>query len=224
MYDASKSNGLLAEVNSHDRDSLRWLAGSEIGRVYAEAGNFKCRDVADRWPDYYDNVAVTLRFRNGALGMLDGAMKCEYGCDARMEVLCEKGVLHIGSIIEPGLTVVTIGNGARRDTVKSWRHLFREAYLAEMAEALHNRKIGDAGIDVLPTEPPGAEEAIIRLWLERADPPVNLVITPHSAFYSDAGMVEMRVKAAQEVARVLRGEKPRYGVNAQQLARVPWAA
>lgn len=132
MYDVSKSNGLLAEVNSHDWDSLRWLAGSDIRRVYAEAGNFKCRDVADRWPDYYDNVAVTLRFTNGTIGMLDGAMKCEYGYDARMEVLCEKGVLHIGSIIEPGLTAVTISNGARSDTVKSWRHLFREAYLTEM--------------------------------------------------------------------------------------------
>jgi len=35
-------------------------------------------------------------------------------------------------------------------------------------------------------------------------------------------MVEMRVKASQEVARVLRGERPRYCVNTQQLARVPW--
>lgn len=132
MYDVSRSHGVLAEVNSHDWDSLRWLAGSDIRRVYAEAGNFKCRDVVERWPDYYDHVAVTLRFTNGAIGMLDGAMKCEYGYDARMEVLCERGVLHIGSIAEPGLTVVTINNGARTDTVKSWRHLFREAYLAEM--------------------------------------------------------------------------------------------
>ncbi len=132
MYDVSKSHGVLAEVNSHDWDSLRWLAGSDTRRVYAEAGNFKCRDVAERWPDYYDTVAVTIRFRNGAIGMLDGAMRCEYGYDARMEVLCEKGVLHIGSILEPGLTVVTIGNGARTDTVRSWRQLFREAYVAEM--------------------------------------------------------------------------------------------
>lgn len=94
--------------------------------------------------------------------------------------------------------------------------------VAALAEALRQRRIGGAGIDVLPTEPPGADEALIRLWFEHSDPPVNLVITPHSAFYSEAGMVEMRVKAAQEVARVLRGERPRYGVNVQQLARVPW--
>ena len=36
------SNGILAEVNSHDFDSLRWLTGSDAARVYAEAANFKC--------------------------------------------------------------------------------------------------------------------------------------------------------------------------------------
>ena len=30
MYDLKKSNGILAEVNSHDIDSTRWFAGSEI--------------------------------------------------------------------------------------------------------------------------------------------------------------------------------------------------
>ncbi len=91
-----------------------------------------------------------------------------------------------------------------------------------LAGALRQGKIGGVGIDVLPTEPPHPDEAIVRLWLAREEPPANLVITPHSAFYSEAGMIEMRVKAAREVARVLRGERPRYCVNAQQLKCVPW--
>ncbi len=36
-------------------------------------------------------------------------------------------------------------------------------------------------------------------------------------------MLEMRVKAAREMARVLRGERPRYCVDAGQLAGAPWA-
>ena len=35
------SNGMLAEVNSHCFDSVRWLAGSDIVRVYAEVANRK---------------------------------------------------------------------------------------------------------------------------------------------------------------------------------------
>ena len=122
-----------------------------------------------------------------------------------------RGMIDAAAIsrMKPNAILVNTARGAVVDVVA-------------LAEALREGKIGGAGIDVLPTEPPGPDEAIIRLWLEGAAPPVNLVITPHSAFYSEAGMVEMRVKAAQEVARVLRGQRPRYCVNAQQLARVPW--
>jgi len=87
-----------------------------------------------------------------------------------------------------------------------------------LAAALEAGRLGGAGIDVLPVEPPGADAPLIRLW-RRRDPPVNLVITPHSAFYSEGALVEMRAKAAREVARVLRGQPPRNCVNAQFLQR-----
>lgn len=43
----------------------------------------------------------------------------------------------------------------------------------------------------------------------------NLLLTPHTAFYSDEGFVEMRTKAALEVKRVLQGAAPRNCVNKQ---------
>ena len=39
--DLKTSNGMLAEVNSHDWDSVRWLMGSDYERVYTEVANFK---------------------------------------------------------------------------------------------------------------------------------------------------------------------------------------
>ena len=42
---------------------------------------------------------------------------------------------------------------------------------------------------------------------------VNLLITPHAAFYSDEAFVEMRHLAAKEVGRILRGETPHYQVG-----------
>src|SRR5260370_1149212 len=73
-----------------------------------------------------------------------------------------------------------------------------------LAEALRAGRLAGAGLDVLPGEPPEADAPIIKLWQETAGPFVNLVITPHTAFFSDAGMVEMRTKAAQEIYRALR--------------------
>jgi predicted dehydrogenase len=133
IYDIDKCNGILAEVNSHDIDSIRWFTGSEIKRVYAEGMNFKCHDARDEFPDFYDNAVVSLRFDDDTLGMIDGTCPCHYGYDARVEILCEKGVVFIGSAQQHGLTHITIEGQVRGRAVKGWRNLFEEAYIAEMA-------------------------------------------------------------------------------------------
>ena len=50
MFDLEKSNGIIAEVNSHDMDSLRWFTGSEAVHAYAEAANFQCDQARDEFP------------------------------------------------------------------------------------------------------------------------------------------------------------------------------
>ena len=132
IFDIAKSNGVLAEVNSHDVDSLRWLVGNEIVRVFGEADNFKCLHAREEYPDFYDNAVVTLRFADGTIGVIDGTCPCHYGYDARVEVLCEKGVLFIGSLVQQGVTKVTVEGHVTGEAVRSWRTLFETAYLKEM--------------------------------------------------------------------------------------------
>lgn len=105
--------------------------------------------------------------------------------------------------MKPTAVLVNTSRGAVVDT-------------AALAAALDERRIAGAGIDVLPAEPPTPDEPLIRLWQTRGAE-INLVLTPHSAFYSEAALVEMRAKAAREVARVLRGESPTTCVNASML-------
>jgi len=73
MYDIGKSNGPLAEVNSHDIDTLRWFTGSDAESLYAIAGNFRCDNARARYPDFYDTVLMNVRMKNGMLGNIDGA-------------------------------------------------------------------------------------------------------------------------------------------------------
>ncbi len=88
---------------------------------------------------------------------------------------------------------------------------------AALAVALRQGKIAGAGVDVLPTEPARADEPLIQVWREADETKINLILTPHTAFYSVEGLLEMRTKAAQEIVRALRGGKLVNCVNAQWL-------
>jgi myo-inositol 2-dehydrogenase/D-chiro-inositol 1-dehydrogenase/scyllo-inositol 2-dehydrogenase (NAD+) len=171
IYDVRKSNGILAEVNSHDFDSVRWLVGSDIVRVHAEAANFKCEDVRKSHPDFYDNAVVSLRFADRTLGMIDGTCPAHYGYDARVEILCEKGVLFIGSVEDRGVMQATHEGRVITRAVESWRNLFREAYLAEMQHFIECVRQGATpratGLDGLK-----AVEAVVaaNLSIQRGEP------------------------------------------------------
>ena len=80
---------------------------------------------------------------------------------------------------------------------------------AAFGDALRSGRIGAAGLDVLPTEPPDRDDPLIRAW-QGGEPSVRdrLLITPHCAFYSQEALHEMRRKAAEEALRVLSGEQP----------------
>jgi len=131
-WDIKKSSGMLAEVGSHDFDTLRWFAESEFEKIYAFAGNYKCRQIKERYPDFYDHAVVVARFQNGKLGMLDIGCPVGYGYDARMEVLGTKGVMFVGEIKDNQVTVCTKSSGAVSSIYNSWRNRFKDAHIGEL--------------------------------------------------------------------------------------------
>jgi myo-inositol 2-dehydrogenase/D-chiro-inositol 1-dehydrogenase/scyllo-inositol 2-dehydrogenase (NAD+) len=131
MYDIHKSNGPLAEVNSHDIDTLRWFTGSEFKSVYAIGGNYRSPEALKDYPDFYDNVVMNAQFENGMQGLIDGAQGVAYGYDARVEILGTKGIIFLGQVHEKSIAVCTKETGMTRPIMNSWRYLFREAYLEE---------------------------------------------------------------------------------------------
>jgi D-3-phosphoglycerate dehydrogenase len=73
-----------------------------------------------------------------------------------------------------------------------------------LADALDDGQIGGAALDVLPIEPPVDSPLLNR---------DNVIITPHTAFYSVEALVDLQTKAAEDVVSVLNGQTPRYPVN-----------
>jgi D-3-phosphoglycerate dehydrogenase/C-terminal binding protein len=80
--------------------------------------------------------------------------------------------------------------------------------------AIRSGKLAGAAIDVLPQEPPPEDHPLLVAWRDPADPCHDRVImNPHAAFYSEEGLLDMRVKGAQACRRALLGEVLRNVVN-----------
>ena len=129
--DVKTSNGMLAEVNSHDFDAVRWLTGKEIAEIYAVGSALKRPDLLDGLPDFYDTAVVTLTLDGGGYGVIDGVCPVDYGYDARAEVVGTRGVVWIGELRDTATVTVTRDAGARRPHFTTWRDRFRQAYVAE---------------------------------------------------------------------------------------------
>ncbi len=131
--DLTTSNGMLAEVNSHDWDSTRWLMGANYERVYTETANFKGAANNVDTPNFYDNVLVNLRFENGGLGMISGICPCGYGYDARVEIYGDKGIMQIGELKGQAVVVCTNRDqGLITPIYRTWPERFAWAYVYEM--------------------------------------------------------------------------------------------
>jgi D-3-phosphoglycerate dehydrogenase len=77
---------------------------------------------------------------------------------------------------------------------------------AALVAALDAGQLGGAGLDVVTTEP-----------LAKGSPLLgrdNVIVTPHTAFYSVEALEELQTKCASDVARVLSGEKAVYPISA----------
>lgn len=143
--DLRTSNGLLAEVNSHDWDTVRWLMGSNYTRVYAEVANFKGAANNVDTPNFYDNALVNLKFESGGLGAISGVCPCGYGYDARVEIVGEKGIMQIGELKGQAIVACTDRDqGLISPIFKTWPERFQWGYIYEMEHFVDSIRRGAA--------------------------------------------------------------------------------
>jgi predicted dehydrogenase len=143
-HELRRSNGMLAEVNSHDFDCVRWLVGSDIERVYAETANFKGADRGVTAADFYDNAVVALRFTAGAIGTIDGTCPADYGYDARAEVLGTEGFLVVGDNRAMPLLEIRTRSKGEVPTFASWPQRFEPGYRQELGAFVRAASEGTA--------------------------------------------------------------------------------
>lgn len=74
-----------------------------------------------------------------------------------------------------------------------------------LLNALDAGHLGGAALDVVASEPIAKDSKLLGRD--------NVILTPHTAFYSVEALEELQTKCATDVARVLSGEKPLYPVK-----------
>jgi D-3-phosphoglycerate dehydrogenase len=82
---------------------------------------------------------------------------------------------------------------------------------AGLLKVLQEGHLAGAGLDDIEEEPAKRKD-----WSPLGNPLFglsNVIITPHAAYYSEDSIQLARKTAAEEVVRVLQGQRPRFGVN-----------
>ena len=94
-----QSGGVIMDMLIHDIDYARWCFGA-VTRVFARGLTFS--DVRDA-----DHVLLTLRFRNGAIGHLEGSWAYPPGnFRTRLEIAGDKGLLEVDNMSAPPISVM----------------------------------------------------------------------------------------------------------------------
>jgi lactate dehydrogenase-like 2-hydroxyacid dehydrogenase len=103
--------------------------------------------------------------------------------------------------IKPGALLINTARGGLID-------------LAALEAALREGRLGGAGLDVLPNEPPDPEHPLVQAF-RRQEPELDgrLLLTPHVAWFSAVGRADLRRKSAQTVRAFFEHGRLRNCVN-----------
>ena len=129
------SGGIFYDMMIHDFDMARFLAGSEVTEVHAVGSVLVDPEIGQAGD--VDTALVTLKFANGAIGVIDNSRKAVYGYDQRVEVFGSKGCAQNENDI-PNTAVLSTADGTTYGTAYQvmWDR-YTNAFVAEMQAFAH---------------------------------------------------------------------------------------
>jgi len=124
------SGGIFLDMAIHDFDMARYLSLSEVEEVYTQ-GAVLIDPAIGRIGDV-DTAITTLKFKNGAMGVIDNSRQAVYGYDQRVEVFGSKGYVEVENDF-PNSAKLSTAEGVTRDKPQ---YFFLERYKMSYIEEL----------------------------------------------------------------------------------------
>jgi len=139
QYVAS-SGGLFLDMTIHDFDMVRFLSGSEVTEIHAYGAVMVDPDIGKAGD--IDTAVISLKFANGALGIIENSRKAVYGYDQRVEVFGSKGTA-LAENNRPTSTIILNDSGTMQDKpLYFFLERYQTAFIAEL-QAFVNAVIED---------------------------------------------------------------------------------
>ena len=134
------SGGIFLDMAIHDFDMARFLIGSEINEIYAQATVRIDPDIGEAGD--VDTAVMMLRFANGVIGTIDNSRKAIYGYDQRVEVFGSGGAIQTANNYAAN-AVVSDAHYIRRDLplnffMQRYKDSYREEIQAFIGSILNN--------------------------------------------------------------------------------------
>lgn len=126
------SGGLFNDMMIHDFDMARYLSGSEVVEVYANGAVLV--DPAIGEAGDIDTAIVTLKFANGALGVIDNSRQAKYGYDQRVEVFGSKGQVVAYNDHKTNVEIDTVEGGLKDKIPFFFLDRYEQAYRDQFKE------------------------------------------------------------------------------------------
>jgi myo-inositol 2-dehydrogenase/D-chiro-inositol 1-dehydrogenase len=123
------SGGIFTDMMIHDFDMVRYLSGSDVVEVSATGAVLTDPGYAEY--DDVDTAIVTLKFANGAIGVIDNCRQAPYGYDQRVEVLCEKGAVQDNNHLENEAFISTAETVESAKPTYFFLERYNDAFVAE---------------------------------------------------------------------------------------------
>lgn len=145
------SGGMFLDMTIHDFDMARFVVGSEVEEVFVNASvmvDSKIGDAGD-----VDTAIISLKFKNGALGVIDNSRKAVYGYDQRVEIFGSKGMIRVDNNAPDNHKYYSEVGVHASLPLNFFMDRYIEAYACEIREfcdaIVNNKKISVGGFDGL---------------------------------------------------------------------------
>ncbi len=148
---AAVSGGMFLDMTIHDFDMARFLAGSDVTEVYANATCLV--DPAIGEAGDVDTAIINLKFENGALGVIDNSRRAAYGYDQRIEVFGSLGAAMASNDTPTNVTVMNC-DGVTTDKplyffLERYMQSFRDEMVQFVDAVLNDKPTPTTGLDGL---------------------------------------------------------------------------